>query len=106
MAGWTARLAVVALGLLIAACRSDHGEPAAPPPPEVVAVTLQTEPVSLTRQLAGRVRAMRVAEVRPRVDGVVEQLLFEEGGAVASGQPLYSLDDALFLADLARDTGR
>lgn len=101
MAGWTARLAVVALGLLLAACRGDHGEPAAPPPPEVVAVTLQTEPVSLTRQLAGRVRAMRVAEVRPRVDGVVEQLLFEEGGAVASGQPLYQLDDALYRADLA-----
>lgn len=93
-----ARLAFLPLVALAAAC----GEPAAPPAtgaPEVDIVTLTSQPVRLTRELPGRTRAFLVAEVRPQVDGIVEEQLFEEGSVVEAGQPLYQLDDDMYRAD-------
>lgn len=88
------------LAMLLAACGSS-----APPPtkgkPEVTVVTLQPEAVTLTRELPGRVNPFLVAEVRPQVSGLVEQRLFDEGGLVTQGQPLYQLDDASYRADVA-----
>lgn len=77
------------------------GEALAPPPvetPEVTVVTLQSRPVTLTRELPGRTSAFVVAEVRPQVTGIVKERLFEEGSLVTEGQPLYQLDDAAYRA--------
>lgn len=71
------------------------------PPPEVVVATLQPQSVTLTRELPGRTAAYLTAEVRPQVDGIVQQRLFTEGGEVKANQPLYQLDDASYQADLA-----
>ncbi|MFA5597661.1 MAG: efflux RND transporter periplasmic adaptor subunit [Pusillimonas sp.] len=64
-------------------------------------VTLKEQPVTLTRELAGRAIASVVAEIRPQADGIVQQLSFDEGGLVQQGQTLYQLDDALYRADVA-----
>ena len=88
----------------LAACTGD--DPGATPPaaampaPEVTVVTLKTEPVLLTRELPGRTNPFLVAEVRPQVSGLVEDLLFTEGGLVKEGQPLYQLDDDTYRADV------
>lgn len=66
----------------------------------VTVVTLQTQPVTLTRELPGRSTAFLVAEVRPQVNGIVARRLFTEGAIVKEGQPLYQLDDATYRADL------
>lgn len=52
-------------------------------------------------ELSGRVAALRMAEIRPRVSGVVKKIHFVEGGMVRKGQQLYQIDDAAFLANLA-----
>jgi membrane fusion protein (multidrug efflux system) len=86
--------------VLVAACSSKQ----APPPrsaPEVGVLTLKTAPVSLTTDLPGRTVAYRVAEVRPQVNGVILKRLFTEGSDVKSGQQLYQIDPAPFLAALA-----
>jgi membrane fusion protein (multidrug efflux system) len=72
-----------------------------PPPtttPAVTYVTLETRPVTLTRELPGRTSAYVMAEVRPQVTGIVQERLFEEGALVTEGQPLYQLDDATYRA--------
>lgn len=77
------------------------GEATAPPPmstPEVTVVTLQSSPVTLTRELPGRTSAFVVAEVRPQVTGIIKERLFEEGSLVKEGEPLYQLDDAAYRA--------
>ena len=86
-----------AASLLLAAC---SGEPAPMqmPTPEVTVVTLKTQPVPLTRDLAGRTVPFVVAEVRPQATGIVEKRLFEEGSLVKEGQVLYQLDDASYRA--------
>ena len=71
------------------------------PTPQVTVVTLQAEPLVVSRELSGRAEAVQVAEVRPQVSGIVRERLFEEGGAVKAGQPLYQLDDATYRAEQA-----
>ena len=67
--------------------------------PQVTVVTISSEPVTLTRKLAGRTNPYKVAEVRPQVDGLVKSQLFKEGGLVEAGEALYQLDDARYKAD-------
>lgn len=94
---WVAAVSIAA-GLL-AACKQ---KPSAPPPqvPEVgvVAVQPQTAPVMI--ELPGRTSAYLVAEVRARVDGIVQSREFKEGSEVKAGQILYKIDPAFYSAQL------
>ncbi|PZP39875.1 MAG: efflux transporter periplasmic adaptor subunit [Pseudomonas fluorescens] len=67
-------------------------------PVEVSVVTLKAEPLELTKDLPGRTSAVRVAEIRPQVSGIITKRLFEEGGTVTEGQQLYQIDPAPFQA--------
>jgi membrane fusion protein (multidrug efflux system) len=84
-----------ALALLFAC--SETAPPAASTQ-AVTVVTLQAQPVTLTRELPGRTTPFLVAEVRPQATGIVQDQLFAEGSLVESGQALYQLDDATYRA--------
>jgi len=91
------------LVLVIAACAKEEGKGAAkgpPPVPEVGVITVQPQSVSLTRELPGRTAAFRVAEVRARVNGIVQKRLFTEGTDVKANQPLFQIDRAPYQAVL------
>ncbi|HRN62442.1 MAG TPA: efflux RND transporter periplasmic adaptor subunit [Luteimonas sp.] len=90
-------LAVAALTLALAACGGSE-EAAAPPKPQVTVAVLESQQVTLTRELPGRTNAFLIAEVRPQVSGVVARRLFTEGSMVKADQPLYQLDDASYRA--------
>lgn len=92
---------LLAAALLLAACdRSAETARAAPVPAKfkVGFMTLHPQAVPLNDELPGRVVAYRTAEVRPQVAGIVRKRLFEEGAAVAAGQPLYQIDPATYQA--------
>jgi membrane fusion protein (multidrug efflux system) len=91
------------LSLALIGCASPDGpaEKGAPGPVEVAVVTLQPTSVTVTRELPGRVAARRVADVRARVDGIVEERLFTEGTDVEAGQELYRIEAAPYRAQLA-----
>ncbi len=91
--------AILAVGAALAGCGGAPDGPPAPGPAPVTVATLQPETVTLTRELPGRVTPYLVAEVRPQVNGIVARRLFDEGGTVRPGQPLYQLDDTLYRAD-------
>lgn len=96
--------ALLALLLLAACGAKDNAAPAAapkaPPPPEVGVVTVQPQAVTLRTELPGRVEALRVAQVRARVNGVVLKRLFQEGSDVKAGQGLFQIDPAPYKAAL------
>lgn len=96
---------VLLLGsVVLSACgKSEADQQAAqtPPPQAVTVVTLKAEDVTLTRELAGRATPSLIAEVRPQVSGIVKGRLFQEGGTVKAGQPLYQLADLEYAADAA-----
>ena len=74
---------------------------AAPPPAQVGVVTVQPGALDLVTELPGRLEASRVAQVRARATGIVQQRLFSEGSAVRAGQPLFRIDAAPYDAALA-----
>ena len=86
--------------VLLAACSSRSAAPPAPGPVEVGVVTITPAPVTLTRELPGRTSAFRVAEVRARVNGIVQKRLFAEGSDVKEGQKLFLIDPAPYEATL------
>jgi membrane fusion protein (multidrug efflux system) len=88
----------LAAALVVAGCGKKPGRPPGGMTPQVAVVTLRSQPVTLTRELAGRVSAYLVAEVRPQVSGIVKRRFFTEGGTVKEGEALYELDDAIYRA--------
>lgn len=88
----------VSVVLLLTACDQGTTQTATSSTPEVGIVTLKSEPVTLLTQLPGRTTAVKTAEVRPQVSGVIQKLLFTEGGEVKAGQPLYQIDPATYKA--------
>jgi membrane fusion protein (multidrug efflux system) len=92
LAGKSFRFESLALAgaMLLSACGTKAPPP--PPPPVVDVVTLSSQPVVNILELPGRVQAVRTAEVRARVDGIVERRLYEEGTDVAAGRPLFRID--------------
>lgn len=94
-------LLFLCLGLLAAACSS------ADAPQEGQAIPVRTVTVATTDldnilELPGRVEPVRVAEVRARVTGIVQQRLYEEGTDVGQGQPLFRIDPAELRASYAQ----
>jgi membrane fusion protein, multidrug efflux system len=71
-----------------------------PPPPPVGVVTVAPQTVALQTELPGRVEALRTAQVRARVTGVVLKRQFTEGSTVRAGQPLFLVDPAPYQAAL------
>jgi membrane fusion protein (multidrug efflux system) len=91
-------LVLVAATAVLTSCSKKQA--AAPPPPEVATVTISCEPVLLTTELPGRTSPYRVAEIRPRVSGLIQKRLFTEGADVKEGDVLYLIDEAPFKASL------
>jgi len=67
-------------------------------PSAVTVVTLQPQTVTLTSALPGRVAASAQAEVRPQVNGIITERLFQEGAHVDVNDPLYRIDSATYQA--------
>jgi membrane fusion protein (multidrug efflux system) len=89
---------VALLAALLAACNKSPQSDA--PPPEVAVIAVQPGTVALSTELPGRLEASRVAQVRARVAGILQQRLFTEGGDVKAGQPLFAIDSAPYEAAL------
>ena len=88
--------------LLLSACgdKKPAAPPGAgaPPPANVGVITVATEDVANITELPGRIEAVRNAEVRSRVGGIVQKRLFGEGSEVRAGAVLYQIDSAPFQA--------
>ncbi len=93
--------------LTLAACGGGNNAPAAAPsggampPPEVGVVKVTPGPVGLLTELPGRLEASRVAQVRARVAGIVQERLFREGADVKAGELLFRIDAAPYRAALS-----
>lgn len=91
--------AVVMLAAMLGSGVGAAWAQAAPTP--VTVVTLKAQDLTLTSTLPGRVVASGVAEVRPQVDGIIVERLYEEGAHVKVGDLLYRIDSATYEAQVA-----
>lgn len=99
MASIPLRSAAIAVLLLVTACsRTPQNFHRAPPAVQFVAV--HSKSVPLTRDVVGRLSAIRTADVRARVAGILLKRLYREGSEVKAGQPLFQIDPAPLKAAL------
>lgn len=88
--------------LLLAGCSPSQAQPKAATAVKVGYYEVAAAPLTLTTDLPGRTAALRVAEVRPQVAGILQRRLFTEGSEVKQGQPLYQIDPRTYVAQQAR----
>jgi membrane fusion protein, multidrug efflux system len=101
------------IALVIASLTACGKKPEGPPPGmggpqgplEVGVITMAATPITLTQDLPARTAAFRVAEVRARVNGIIQKRLFTEGSDVKEGQVLYQIDPAPYQAELDNALG-
>jgi membrane fusion protein (multidrug efflux system) len=95
---------ILLLIALVAGCSGGNKPPAGPgpgaamPPPEVEVVTVASGNATLTQDLPGRLQAYRTAQVRARVEGIIEKRMFQEGSDVSAGTPLFQIDARTYKA--------
>ncbi len=86
-------LTVFGAALTLAGCSDNSGgKAAAPPPPQVTAARPVVRQVVEHDDFTGRFEAVEAVEVRARVSGVLESVLFREGGMVKQGDLLFVID--------------
>ena len=96
-----AALLAFALLLALPGCSSSD-EPQAPPAIMVETYVVSTETVPNIVELPGRIEPVRIAEVRARVNGIVQRRLYKEGTDVGQGQPLFRIDPSELQANYAQ----
>ena len=68
-------------------------------------VYAEKRPIAQIRDFVGRVDATDRVEIRARVKGYLEDVLFKEGEIVHKGEPLYRIEKGLFQADVENAQG-
>lgn len=94
-------ISAVCLVLLLAGCDKPGEKESEAEIEHVRYLALKQEELILTSTLPGRVSPLALAEVRPQVDGIITERLFEEGSTVQKGQTLYRIDAAPYQAAYA-----
>ena len=93
-------IVMVAVSVSLAAC-GNAANPL-PPPPEVMVAPVLTRQIIDWDEYSGRFQAIDTVEVRPRVSGYIDRVLFREGQAVKKGDTLIVIDPRPYQADFDR----
>jgi len=99
-------LCLITVSLLMFGCSEEKKEPVAPkqevPPLPVDVITVNKEQVPLWFEFTGKTEATKRVEVRARVAGRLDNILFLEGDYVEEGETLFELEKDSFEASLAQ----
>ena len=100
-------LVCVAASLFLSSCSEEkkdeaEAEKKAPPPLAVEVISVNNESVPLWISFTGRTEATKRVEVRARVSGRLDQVLFTEGDYVNEGDTLFVLEKDTYEAALAQ----
>lgn len=78
-------------------------QPPSLPPQQVGVITMKQQEVPIVVELPGRAVAYEKADIRPRVNGIVIEKLYQAGAELKKGDPLFRLDDSSYQATVAAD---
>jgi membrane fusion protein, multidrug efflux system len=99
----------LALGLsvlvaIVAGC-SGAAQPKTQAAPQVTVAEVVCKQLGDTDEFTGRLEAVNIVEVRPRVSGYLQSVHFEEGAIVRKGDLLFQIDPRPFQAEVDRLRG-
>jgi membrane fusion protein (multidrug efflux system) len=95
------RCTAVVLFLLSSPAHSQQATPAV----AVGTVVAEKQPIAKALDFVGRVEAIHRVEIRARVKGYLEAVLFKEGDMIKEGAPLYRIERGLFQAAVEQAQG-
>ena len=72
------------------------------PLPTVIVEPVEVEDVNIYGEFVGRIRAQQFVEVRARVEGYLESMLFAEGTYINKGQTLFVIDPRVYRANVEK----
>ena len=84
--------------LLITTLNGSCKKTTPPQAPLVIIESVNRDNVKIYGEYVGRIRAFKYVEVRARVEGYLEKMMFEEGRRVSANDPLFIIDPALYKA--------
>jgi membrane fusion protein (multidrug efflux system) len=92
--------ALAALALPAAAQQGGTGSGGTEGPTAVGVITLEPAQVPYSVTVPGRAVAFEQVDIRPRVAGVISEILYDPGRPVSVGDPLFRIDGDTYAADL------
>jgi membrane fusion protein (multidrug efflux system) len=99
------RVVAWALVLLSSLTVTSLAQQAGPPIPTVGTVAAERKPISKTLDFVGRIEAINRVEVRARVHGYLDAVLFKEGETLKEGDLLYRIEQGPFQAAVKEAEG-
>ncbi len=102
---WTiaiAALAVLATVIVVATQASGKKHVTPPILPEVTVAQVIVRPVQPSREFSGHIEAVNTVKLRPRVDGYIESIHFQEGDLVNKGELLFQIDPRPYQDDVTQ----
>lgn len=96
-------LGIVLAGLAVlglAGCDAASEQAEAAAPLQVSVLTLQAHELAVSEDLPARVAAVRSAEIRAQISGIVQRRLFEQGAEIKAGAVLFQINPAPFKAEV------
>jgi membrane fusion protein, multidrug efflux system len=100
----TITIFLVPVMLLISSCGEKKAAPAAAL--EVPVATVVQQDVRLESEYTGQTYGQSDIQINPRVDGLIESLVFNEGNLVTRGQLLYTIDPLPYQAKVNEAGGK
>lgn len=101
-AGWMAAVLVCA-GLALPQAAIGQAGAGAAPPMQVGVISVEKQDVPRVFSLPGRAVAYQQVSIRPRISGVVTEILYDPAVPLNEGDALFRLDDASYVASVAAD---
>ena len=94
-----------ALGVKIARRNTAHAQQQPPTTVAVSVVKAERRPIAKAGDFVGRLEAISRVEIRARITGFLEKVLFKEGDLIKEGSPLYRIERGLFEAQVRQAEG-
>ena len=94
------RILLLSLGLVLILAGCEEKKQAAAPPPAVGVRPAALKGVNQSFEFVGRIKAVDKVDVRARVEGFLDKVLFREGQDVKAGELLYRLEKVQFQAQV------
>jgi len=99
------RLAICAVFFVCASGFAAYAQGSGSAPVPVGTVKAERKAISKGWEFVGRVEAINRVDIRARVKGYLEAVLFKEGDLVKEGDPLYRIEKGLFEAAVGQAEG-
>lgn len=90
-----------AMALLVACDEAPRAPEQSAAPPAVFVARVERQPIAQGAEFIGRVEAIDKVEVRARITGFLQARHFNEGDQVKAGDPLFTIEQAPFAAEVA-----